>query len=527
MKEGFKNMSLASILGLIIVTAVPILIYFYVTRERPQIVYFLSELIPADFQPAATPSYVQQLEIRNIGNQEAIDVFVRIPISATDVRVLPFSAVHNPATIQSDRGHEITYPSLTPGTHFRVLIKSSTSAGLRPNDIGVFHSRGTGVEATTSFQNRFVTSIYWLVVIVWFVLLLGILVWNGRTTYVGFLESRAEYDSQSVLSMNKPWYCNDADWRKIHDKAVQSYLKEPMLIDDLTELPLYRIMCDERPAKISDISWDRLVAKSRDSFVRRIHSLVRNESSLNRLEAWMRLPKPKLSTEVQWNDIRETMFSVYEARLMQRLYSPNSAIKVLESAKLDSLPRDQAEQIEERLYDIQLWTTRFPYDAHDALRFLSDGKPTWMKDSDYKKLQEHCEDLLDAAKVASVKLALQRIVTGLAPDETKRDEIGNDAWAELVKLNDELNDARNKVKALEEAAATELAKAVQDRQTMSHEAEKIKQALNALERKLAIIDRVLTDPSSIEKIERETNPFSPGNWQNLVKVADILRSSKN
>ncbi len=46
-------------------------------------------------------------------------------------------------------------------------------------------------------------------------------------------------------------------------------------------------------------------------------------------------------------------------------------------------------------------------------------------------------------------------------------------------------------------------------------------------RQLAIINELFSDPSSIERIETYDNPFSPGNFKLLQKLADALMLKAN
>ena len=57
-----------------------------------------------------------------------------------------------------------------------------------------------------------------------------------------------------------------------------------------------------------------------------------------------------------------------------------------------------------------------------------------------------------------------------------------------------------------------------------------KQKIKEFERKvkiinseLQIIDNLLKDPNSISKVEEHSNPFAPGNFANLEKIAELIK----
>ena len=99
---------------LLAATGVPVLVYYSVTRKRPDILFTISEPIALGETQGTPPTRVQQLDLRNNGNVAARDIVVKVRTTISNYDVHPFAATDVYSVSQRDEAFELTYQRLPP-----------------------------------------------------------------------------------------------------------------------------------------------------------------------------------------------------------------------------------------------------------------------------------------------------------------------------------------------------------------------------------------------------------------------------
>ena len=257
---------ITSIASLAVVTAVPILIYFYVTREHPKLLYILSDTL--ELPEATLPSQLlQQLEVRNIGQKEATDILVQFSRPKLDITIKPFSMTDTHKLHANDAGHEISYSKLPPNARFRVLLRGHNSA-LSSDDVSITHTHGVGFTTTALTHNNY-AALFWLgLAIIYIFFCLSSL----RSTMVDGLRRQAKWQPNQILIRTKPLYCQLHEWEEILESSLEHWLKNDKAhsVRRITKLPSYIVLDSDKPRGVSDARWPPVLSEARENLIREV-----------------------------------------------------------------------------------------------------------------------------------------------------------------------------------------------------------------------------------------------------------------
>src|ERR1035437_3329166 len=153
----------------------------------------------------------------------------------------------------------------------------------------------------------------------------------------------------------------------------------------------------------------------------------------------------------------------------------------------------------------------------EAEAFLKGPRPVWMSDSDYSDCKAKAERTLQATKEAALNRLvlsnLRLLLAGLPPDSKQLEQFDPELRMQLKKLDEDLRTAKEKL--------------VTEAQTVSRDIKDVAEAKQKILKQLEILNRLFSDPASIDRVESYDNPFAPGNLETLKKVSVLLRSSES
>ncbi len=205
----FKN----SLWALLISVAAGFLVY-YVTIATPNIKYSLLGPIPVSMSNVS--NNVQQLDIKNFGNQAANDITVKIKGNNITYELLKYSLGDTEKVFNTENQLEIIYPQLPPEANISIIIKSQDPVLLK--DIAVSHQNGKGKEILSS-SNNFLLD--YLIILVGY-LIFSILGWRGAR--LSYFERLANRSPNEILEKDNPFYVSEEKWQSIREIAIRTKL---------------------------------------------------------------------------------------------------------------------------------------------------------------------------------------------------------------------------------------------------------------------------------------------------------------
>lgn len=204
--------------GMLLVGLLLPLAYYYITSEKPNVRYTISQGISASFVTDAdsSSSYViQEINVKNSGNKKAESIFLQLRSNILDYE-LSKNAEHDIAEVTNKKGlFEVKYNELVPDGQFRLIFK--TIGPISSASVEVFDSRGKCKEIEQKTIGDIVESTYlgfWLAFLI-VSLISGCIysssLWKGSLKYKKIEE---------ILHKRKPFWVDKLAWYDEIKEAV-------------------------------------------------------------------------------------------------------------------------------------------------------------------------------------------------------------------------------------------------------------------------------------------------------------------
>ncbi|MGA2525288.1 MAG: hypothetical protein ABSF79_01525 [Smithellaceae bacterium] len=531
---------------------------FNLNREYVDLRYTLSEKIPTKFNEASTVETIQQLVVKNNGNISATQIQIKIDGFVKDYKVRK-NLVSDVVKEQNLNGHfEAIYPSLPPGADFLYIFKTS-GEGIKSNNIEIKHNKGNAKEALASDGQSIYGIIRYFIFYALIIFYLIMILFQFRSIAIDGLESRGAYTNYyDYLNKKKPIYVSREKWVSIRRKYIEGKIKPTSLdIINIEEEENYKILNQDKPNFLTEDEWELLKDKASKSLEDQLSYSIKTSSSFSNLQKYFLLKKPKHFPENKWQEIvkkiNENFITVQKLRkkfhlskddILKELefgipsgmlpvfldeykkfltecyyelvyteilkYYNYNPLKYLKETNLSILNKKDQESLEDIAYKIQLLGIDDISSLYEAQEFLKKDKPEWIKYKDLEKLNKKAETYIaldkSIRKNKSLANALNSIVN-LTPLKEKPDTLDNSEWDKVVEL--------------ERAIATTSAEIEEDKANLESEKQKTDEIKDKILKQLSIIDDLLINPKSINKIESYENPFSEGNFANLEKLSKL------
>lgn len=484
-------------------------------EKKPELIYSLSAPIPVQSIKALNPKLdipplVRQLEIKNIGDDVAKKVQVRIDGEVNHYYIEKSSEADSPEVFQHDESFEVVYPELPVDASFKIIF----SAFVSEHDIDIRHKGGAASPALKPSSHSWADIFFSMLVYAAVLSIIGMLLSEYFSAYADIPRSGLFGSVEKILSSKKPWYMPEKSWANAICKALELSIANAFYYSgDISALNAYQLLSSNKPEVIPQKEWEGLVDSASEILKREFRtaassgqeSWVLNLLSIQKpqlfpegtwidlirtaTDKWITLnidrvyslqsalealssEKPEIVTDATWKKLRNAMAKKYFTFLRDELRVKKEPIKWLGSQDISVLDSDQKTILEDQAYRFGLEALPKVEYLEAARSFLKSEKPEWLKDNDYHILRDRAE--------RTCKLH------------------------ELEKLESELNEREQSLKENEKLLAKNIDK---------------------VERQLKIIHDLLSDPASIDQVEDYSNPFAPGNFRALKKLADSLKES--
>ncbi len=549
------------ILGLI-VAVVGGMALWYLQRRTPDITYYVSSPIPIPGQ-GDEAAFAHQIKVSNTGSALAARITVRFPGTRADHQIQKWRETDEVKVELSKNETEIEYPELPPGGEFTVNIKSADSLSL-PQSVKVFHQNGAARPAFSRETSPLgILVLYFLfagsIVLMW-------VVWVQRDavgSYKGWRLLGAPDEMLSMLSEGRRWYMSKGQWASVRESLFKEMTKS--IADDyrhnrpvdLDKTAAYRVLDSEppefltreegvalseaaekcleqrfgkvavsmrlqdrkleilgtrKPARLRAEKWVEWADEIEKSWVAEEISSCAWFTGLQDLAERLSSPKPPHLSQDSWGGYLKFVRTCYENLLSRQMrWSPNKPVQFLRAQRLDLL-EDHGQALLSMAYEMEHDRLSERIARGSAEAFLAEAKPDWLSTDDHLRLREWATKIVELPgqerRHAVALQVFETIAVGRPLPASKPDALSEDDWESISALAKSTSEKNSELRQLE-------CKVRKDAITVSADRDRVS-------RQLHIIHEVLSDPTAVDRLEHFENPFAPGNFTNLRRIARYL-----
>ncbi len=487
--------------GVILLIIAGLFAKYKVFDDKVELKYSLSEKIPSDFVDDIDEEGIQQLTIKNSGSVLISSIVIKINANVHDVKVNKFKSTDSISITKSNKTSEILYPEIPPFGEVIVLLKVKGSS-IDKNNVEVYHSKGTANEAfsdTSSYRDIvFFTVLFVYLIIIFFYL---------RKGFVDLLESRAKYSYLDILRRKKPWYVKDSKWIEIRNSAISNYIEKDYT-STIEKSESYQLLNTEKKEFLSEDEWFDILKKAEDKILRKITEKIYDSYYNMSFEELSNLKKPINISYKNWKKINEEIskaFCMHKLRDTFLFGHIDLVTNILNSQKPEVVTDDDWSNLKTILL------------TYYTSNILEKG----VSEISYKNYIDNVNlDILEPSRRTEIVNVFKNIKEGYEKEEY---------YGQLLQIIHEMfywDKVPNKPKFARvedwkkiEGLYSQVIKKKKEAMDNLSEAKKIKAEFVPLKekitRQLCIIDNLLNEPTSIDKIETFDNPFAKGNWESV------------
>lgn len=522
---------------------IPVLLILFSDRIKasPELIYSLSKEIRIQNSGEDGFENVQQLEVKNVGNDVASNIVIKSTGAVDDVNIEKFS---NNDVVSKELAHgvlEIKYNNLLPGGSFSVVFRSKSK--LISNKLEVVYEKGRATDAFSKegdFKRIMLVS-----VVVFFILQIATSVYSMQKD--SLIRDARSYLAESLLKKSKPWFITEKYWEKVSLTAQETVLNN--LYKDRyssVEASCAYLFLNGEIEAIRDIEvrtrlCDLAYSALKNYFFQRIYY----ENTLMYAEVLLQVKKPKHIDESKWLGIMSGVQEGY-VNILEREFVGNIDSGVLYKSEdyrfdlLTSQARDRVVRTMKR------------YNLCNAKIILCNSSDV---SKDYKRMRSVLEGSYSYGFYALAKaIFLVGVVAESSPEKAKL-LLENSEWLELldkrslVNMIDKIEQSAElfdifeslvsgravdidrcvHVNDRQKMLAKKVANLIENEKLVAEKAKKIDEDLASVGNvrvkvlsQLDFIDKLLSNPSQINRVEEYEDTFSRVNYQNLKKIFYIL-----
>lgn len=475
-----------SILSILVALGIPAAFWNYYLKEAPDVQYSISTSIPLAFEEAKNEKhsrneYVQQIEVANSGKGEAKKIVIKLSGQISQFYLSKHSASEEPLIANNANGFELSYPSLPPSTGFQLTVKTNTDLAARQVD--VFHQAGKArfISPGAKKSEFGLADFFWLGMSIFYLFML----YSSSVAEFKYRYLFKRYSSgvSDLLKSEKPWYIQKKDWPEILKDLIERAISARIsTYSAVAGWPQYVLLSSDRPTDLTQSIWEEL-----------------KDTASTRLLDALKLKARQASSKAEIYDILSLQWPVGLSEANRE-----SAIKALSANYIE--------------YLVTVCST------DDLVRILSaDDKPSLISTESWERFKGEAE-----AEV--VRSVAEKIISTVSIDIETLPE-----WSVLSVISRyKLSTLREfQVKAREADEKLELArKSIERANSLECEMQHREAEVNASEhqnrqlqdkvmRQLDVIEKLIANPSYIDRIESYDDTFAPGNWALLRKLVSI------
>lgn len=549
-----------TIIGAIITIFLGGLAAKYIFNKTIELKYALSEKISADFTSKSEEA-IQQLKIKNNGDVLIKNIVIKINEGISKWHIKKHKHNDSVSISPKNKSLEILYSELPPTGEIIIVLKSSSN-GINSSKIKVSHSEGKATEVFSKNTADEVSG--WTIV---FLVCVAFMMMSASIyNFLSESHSHKIYldPYKHILQHKKPPYIENKKWFNLREDAKRLLFQNDFNTN-IEHTLSYQLLNSDKKDFFSDDEWLEVIEKAEDQFSKNLAKNIYTSHYSFKYDEIESLQKPKNISDINWKDIKSKMSEAVclkELRLITRHPYLSKIVEFLETKKPDLVNDDDWDNLRksiQELYIAKIITDgiqRYNYDdflksinldlldtkAQDNIKSFFEALK---KNKDYQKynillikainqvysqqkLPENIQELepLDAKIIEELHTKLE---------DSKKQQAYYFLLVNTIRASFSWKTLPQKTTELEQKDWDEIANIF--KQVVSLEA-KAEQALAKTEdikreffpksiqvtKQFDIIDQLLKDPHSIDRVEQYNVPFSDGNWENLLALSKHLQN---
>jgi hypothetical protein len=395
------------LLGLLLVGLVLPLFYYYITNERPNVRFEISQGIPTNFVTSVSDqsSYcIQEINIKNYGNKKAENIILKVADNIIDYDIQK-NVEHDIVEIKrGNRSFELQYAELVPDGKFRLILKTIAPVG--STYIKMFDSTGQCKQIERVSVGLFVENLFWNIwlVFIFAILLTGLLYYKDEwKTMIRFA------DLDRLFHKRKPFWVNKLDWNQKLKDAFSYKIENDWSQHDLKETVSYKIIDYD----IRELKTEKAVLRDILSMASKRLAALLLDCKLyyyqNKIQTLLSLRMPRNFDKERWGDIQNDLQKKYVAYLKEEILDYSSIekweneISKIATYSLSKAMRDEYEDFLKKNYMRELININIFNEGsiHESL------KKTRYKDILSQDEQEKIESLTYKIQLISLEHTLE------------------------------------------------------------------------------------------------------------------------
>ncbi|WP_329765453.1 hypothetical protein [Bacillus nitratireducens] len=506
-----------NLINYVVYPIIVLVVGYFITNnfmtEKSNVVYTLSENIPLTSNND-TQETVQQLEVKNIGNAPAKGLKIQVNKHLSGYRVIPNSQ-EDKHKVYEDKGFELAYPELSVDGSLKLVIQST---GITKADLSVKYEKGN-VKNALSKDTSYTSLVSFGILLIY----IGFMLLAFRNIWLDKLGSDATFKSIDLLKRKRPFYAKQEKWIKIRKEAIQRLILKDrysysISSSNMNDLFAYRLL-DNKIDFLDENEHREYKSEAINALEEKINDKINryfSHQDLNKLLELMETQKPEDFPNGEWDSYKKKISKKYMLLKKEKnFYRLEDIVIELQTDKPDLIFTEDWDGY------ITMMRAKYFYMFVDKMT-MSTEVVDFYNSCQFYLLEDTSRDRI---KRVATDLEVQRL-TDFSDANILKEVIELESHP-LIK---EYTLKRIQQKAVHYRDAQKLYDENQQKNELLNQTEneyvqkqqELDGIMKVVKRQLEIINELLRDPKSIDRIEEYDNPFAKGNFENLQKVADML-----
>ena len=369
---------------------------YYLTKDKIELQYYLTEPIPLTITGGEVKESVQQLTVLNSGDVAIESIGIKIKGKIKEAKLVKNFVDDEVVQNVTETFLQAKYSKLLPSSKFSYTIKSNVG-GISSAHIDISYPKGKAINALEPADNSSALTFIYIAIIISSAIY--IIASSFKMQKVSKLNLSSYEKILTVLNESKPFYINQRDWDEVRKDYILSKRDiKHFYCSNLQEDESYKILNAIKPDKVSDFEWllikETMAAHFEDLFLYKVKCSNDTES----LYKILTITKPANFLESKWNELIEIvykeLFAVNNLDKSLVLITPESVAKIIRkvpSVNVDSeVLEDYKTALKRKYFSYVLVALSEQYfyqstklDNFD-LELLNDSEKKRIVDFDYK-----------------------------------------------------------------------------------------------------------------------------------------------
>ena len=210
-----------------------------------------------------------------------------------------------------------------------------------------------------------------------------------------------ELESYKILDQDKPVYLSVDEWellKKNTTKCLVDFFVSYLIKTSSHFENVSKYFTIKKPAQFPDNQWEEIAEAINKNFIvsKKLNErfYLSTEDIIKELNAGM----PNGMSPVYWAEYEEYLLKRYYEIVYRDLLREREPLVFLRKVELSILEKEQQKSLNDLAYKIQLSNFDDVSSSYDAVKFLKEEKPEWIKSEDLAKLVKKSEKYIDLEK---------------------------------------------------------------------------------------------------------------------------------